>query len=581
MGSFHVFNQCLLRPVIFGVSLAALCTGCATRNEAGLVRSGIEEPNLLGGLEVGSVGVLVPETVGKFSFTRAAGQINSVGEGAGSAARNVLLTPNLGDPLVETPTGVIEFVVAPFAAGYGAIRASVQKLSPDQLEGAEADLTTAFKAVAQQDRLRDCYLKVVGEKSQVPAFPLDSATNSAGQLDGVATVVETRVEELKLEPVKADYCVLKIKARARVLRVSDRALLLDRTFEYQSGKALFIEWTQHGGLESVADTGYRVLAAQMASDTLGPLLQEPVLLGAGQQKVPRREASRTTAMPLKASASAANGPVRLLNCEVNTGSRMEVFSTGTAVSFLLNPAMTKSEAISEAVADTEWALDGLQDCPNSVVQVGACAVAIPIGLWKQTAACVQGLRRSKLESANAALTAAAAQTRPMDAIAAEVARNLSAQSSLNVALVSAPSSHPTHGQSAARPFGAQTTFASFKPGLSSTSSSTSRVGDTALEIAVYYAGFTAVDGVNPRFPLTVEAQATLFRKGDGQPLYTCPIQYQSVRRTLGSWAADDARLFREEQDRCYSQIADSVVKELISRGAVAPVQHPAAVLVSK
>jgi hypothetical protein len=580
VGLFHVFNQCVLRPVIFGVSLAALCSGCVTRNEAGLVRSGVEEPNLLGALEVGSVGVAMPETAGKFSFTRATGQINSVGEGAGSAARNVLLTPNLGDPLVEAPTGVIEFIVAPFAAGYGAIRASVQRLSPGQLEGAEADLIEAFKSVARQDRLRECYLKTVTEKSQVRAFPLDSATNSPGHLDGVGTIVETRIEELKLEPVKGDYCVLRIKARARVLRVSDRALLIDRGFEYQSGKALFIEWTQHGGLESVADTGYRVLAAQMARDTLGSLLPEPVLLGAGQE-LPRGQASRNAAMSVKASPSAASGPVRFLNCEVNTGSRMEIYSTGTASSFLLNPAMTKSEAISEAVADTEWVLDGLQDCRNSVVQVGACAVAIPIGLWKQTSAGVQGLWQSKLESATAALTAAASQSRPRDAITYEVARTLSTQSSLNVALVSAPSPNPSLGQSAARPFGAQATLASFKTGLSPATSSAPGVGDTALEIAVSYAGFTAVDGVNPRFPLTVEAQATLFRKEDGQPLYSCPIQYRSVRRTLGSWAADDARLFREEQARCYSQIADSVVKELITRGVVAPVQRPAALLVNR
>src|SRR6187455_3005270 len=137
-GSFHVFNQSILLSTFFAVLVAALCSGCATRNEAGLVRSGVEEPSLPGTLEPGSVGVAVPDIAGKFSFTRAKGQINSVGEGAGSAARGVLLTPNLGDPLVESPAGVIEFVVAPFAAGYGAIRASQQKLSPAQLDGAEA-----------------------------------------------------------------------------------------------------------------------------------------------------------------------------------------------------------------------------------------------------------------------------------------------------------------------------------------------------------------------------------------------------------------------------------------------------------
>ena len=579
-GSFRAFNQLLLRPAVLSVAVAALCSGCVIRNEAGLVRSGVEGPNLLGALEVGSVGVAVPDTSGKFSFARANGQINSVGEGAGSTARSALLTPNLGDPLVEGPAGVIEFVVAPFAAGYGAIRASQQKLSSAQLDGAQADLTRAFESVAQQDRLRQWFLKTAAEKSRVHVFPLDSARSSSGQPNEVRTIVETRIEELKLEPVKGDYCVLKIKARARVLRVSDGALVLDRSFEYQSGKALFIEWTQKGGLESVAETGYRILAAQMASDTLGPWLQEPMLLGAGH-KLPRTRTSQPVGMPVNAARSTANGPVRFLNCELQTGSQMEIYSTGPATTFLFNPPMTKSQAISEAVADTEWALDTLQDSRNSVVQVGACVAAIPVGLWKQTAACAQGLTRSKLESARAALSAAALQSRPREAIAAEVARNLSAQSSLNVALISAPPAGEAHERSVAHPAGAQAFFASLRTVAGRNPSSAPVTGDTALEITVSYAGFTAADGINPRIPLTVEAQATLFRKSDGQPLYSCPIHYSSVQRTFAAWAADDARLFRQEVDRCYSQIADSVVKELMDRGVVAPAQGPAALLVTR
>ena len=106
-------------------------------------------------------------------------------------------------------------------------------------------------------------------------------------------------------------------------------------------------------------------------------------------------------------------------------------------------------------------------------------------------------------------------------------------------------------------------------------------GDTALEITVSYAGFTAADGINPRIPLTVEAEVTLVRKSDGQPLYSCPIQYRSVERTFSTWAADEARLFRLEVNRCYSQIADSVVKELIGRGVVAPARGTTTLLVAR
>ena len=579
-GSFRVFNQSILLSTFFAVLVTALFSGCATRNEAGLVRTGVDEPSLPGRLEPGSVGVAVSDIAGKFSFTSAKGQINSVGEGAGSAARSVLLTPNLGDPLVEGSAGVIEFVVAPFAAGYGAIRASQQTLSSAQLDGAEADLTRAHESVAQQDRLRQWYLKTVADKSRVHVFPLDSGVNASGQLDGVGTIVETRIEELNLEPVKGDYCVLNIRARARVLRVSDGALILDRSFEYQSGKALFIEWTQKGGLESVAETGYRVLAAQMASDTLGPLLQEPMLLGAGH-KSPRTKSPQNPGLAVIASRGVANGPVRFLNCELQTGSQMEVYSTGPATTFLYNTPMTRNQALSEAVTDTEWALDGLQDSRNSVVQLGACVAAIPVGLWKQTSACAQGLTRSKVESAQAALSAAILQSRPREAIAAEIARNLSAQSSLNVALVSAPTVDQTPERTFASPFAAQTILASHRTSAALAPSGVPKIGDTALEITVSYAGFTAADGINPRIPLTVEAEVTLFRKSDGQPLYSCPIHYRSIERTFARWAADEARLFRQEASRCYSQIADAVVKELIGRGVVAPVQGRATMVVTR
>jgi hypothetical protein len=333
-------------------------------------------------------------------------------------------------------------------------------------------------------------------------------------------------------------------------------------------------------LESVAETGYRVLAAQMASDTLGHVLQEPILLGAGHKST-RTKAAQPVGMSVTASRSVVNNSVRFLNCELQTGSQMEIYSTGPATTFLFNPPLTKSQAVSEAVKDTEWSLDGLQNCRNSVVQVGACVTAIPVGLWKQTVACTQGLTRSKLESARTALSAAVMQSRPREAIAAEIARNLSAKGSLNVALVSAPTTSRARGLSAPRSAAVQTAFASLKTGGGLAPFSALAVGDTVLEITVSYAGFGAADGINPRLPLTVGAQATLFSKSDGQCLYSCPIQYRSVERTFASWAADDARLFRQEADSCYSQIADAVVKELIGRGIVAPVRGPAALLVTR
>jgi hypothetical protein len=576
----HFFHHFVFKAAGCGLSAAVLCAGCATRNDLGL--SATEPPGPWGSIEVGAIGVVIPEQPGKFSFDQAAGRIDSTGEGAGAAARGVLLTPNLGDPAVETPAGAVGFVIAPFAAGYGAISASFRKLTPSQLSASEADLISAFERVAKQDRLRKWFLEEAAYRSRLELLPLDSKSKPATELDRMTAIIETRVEQLNLERVKGDYCVLKVKARARTVRTSDGAILCDRTFDFQSGKALFIDWARKGGLESVADTGYRVLAQQMVTETLGPALRRPVFLGGGYEQ-PKSKKSPTLAPQVNALGALARGTIGFTPCELKTGSQMDVYSGGKASTFLLSSPMTRNEAVSEAQEKTEWALDGLPDCRNSVVQIGACVAAIPVGLWNQAAASVQGLTRRSLASSEATLNAAVEATRPSEAIALEVTRSLSAQTSLDVAYVPMPDMGDGLVGENLRSIGTGPLLASRENSLSSKSAdsrqrprtipvslSPQTVGDTVFRIEVSYAGLPARDGINPRLPLVVEAEAVLFRKSDGQWLYSCPIKYCSTARTYSTWAADNARLFREESARCCVEIANALTKDLLAQGVVSP-----------
>jgi hypothetical protein len=86
------------------------------------------------------------------------------------------------------------------------------------------------------------------------------------------------VEQLRLEVVKAgksEY-TLRIEARARLLRGSDGAVLLDKPYQYKSGPALFIDWARHGGVDGVAQTAYQSIAERIAEDIFKPASERPL-----------------------------------------------------------------------------------------------------------------------------------------------------------------------------------------------------------------------------------------------------------------------------------------------------------------
>src|SRR5215471_9707955 len=116
----HCNHSKTFQLLLVSVSTVALCGACATSHPAGVVQTGVADRNSSSTFEPGEIAVVAPGPDANFGFEKGSGKIESSGDAAGTAARNVLLTPYLGDPLIEGAAGVVEFVVAPFAAGYSA-----------------------------------------------------------------------------------------------------------------------------------------------------------------------------------------------------------------------------------------------------------------------------------------------------------------------------------------------------------------------------------------------------------------------------------------------------------------------------
>ena len=227
----------------------------------------------------------------------------------------------------------------------------------------------------------------------------------------------------------------------------------------------------------------------------------------------------------------------------DTSSKLEglgIYSKPVSPPLSIQRPLSKDEAVSEAIQDVQWSLDDLQNSRNSVVQLSACAVAIPWSLCKQTIAAVRGVPQKKLRTAEARLSAAAREPGLQDKLTAEVAQQLGPRISPPVVLVS-------HSSNSRR-----------------------QPDETALGIAVEKASLEGDGRINPSLALCIQARATVFRASDRAEVYSWPIHYRSRARKFTQWGADDARLFRQELNRCYQQIGSAIVDQLSDRQIIGP-----------
>lgn len=82
------------------------------------------------------------------------------------------------------------------------------------------------------------------------------------------------------------------------------------------------------------------------------------------------------------------------------------------------------------------------------------------------------------------------------------------------------------------------------------------------DIQILNCGLKGKDGVNPALVLCAEVRASLVRVRDGRALAFVPLKYHSPKHKFTQWAAQDARLFREDIERCNQTVVEQIAKEI-------------------
>jgi hypothetical protein len=394
-------------------------------------------------------------------------------------------------------------------------------------------------------------------------------------------------------------------------RASDGKSLFEHSYHYESGPGWFIDWTRNGALESVAQTGYDFIASQIAEDIFEPAAQPPILIGPGQKRSQAssvrslaysagrlsvslrvahherpdeakrlaiestRVRSRIGFVRHRAGAPGHGGPHMLTRparrralIQNASGLRFVSFVPGETNSLEIHTSKTEERLRSPQppleprsnsgdMYDTEWAMDGLENDRNAVVQGIASLAAVPLGLWEQTVGLVRKHSRERLERFSKSLNAVTTQQRFEGALADEVANCLESKVAEPIRRTEEPMK-----------------FAFTKmvkiDGEESAPAVAAPPCATALEIQVLSTKLVGKHRNSSSRAMWVEVQVTVFRTSDGQEIYSRPIQYKSSEKRLKDWAASDARLFRQELEACSRRTAQALVSDLMARGFVTP-----------
>jgi hypothetical protein len=532
-------------------------------------------------LDPGAVGVTTPDRPAVWSYDRPRGQINRAADGAGEAARAALGMTTPEYPEANILVSAIGFVGAPVAAAIGGIQASRSRLPQDKLAECEAGLVQALTNMSQQNHLRDRILDAAKDAGRRRFVPLPASDVPAQQRENhepaatplVGTILETRVEELRLERKGAgdSTFALRIKARVRMLRSSTGEVISDEAFEYQSGEDLFLDWALNNGepFQKCTDYGYGRLAEQIVERMFEATGEAPILVGVGAPKpsvhTPRPHAKFAAYLP----APALPPQVQLVSQASATPGTLYVYSASPGDFMSIQTPQTKDEAVSEAQSDINGSLGELITHPNAYVSLIGIAAAIPTSIYLQTAGSIRGVSEKKYRAADAQVTTAARSSRPTAALAREIAQTLGSRCSESVVLLDKPRDD---GEQLAlvRPAAEEPMLVSWH----GDGTAKPRAGDKALEIEVLSAALKGNGSVNPSLAVHIEARATLLRADDGREIYSCPVHYCGRAHKFTAWAAHDAKLFREELQRCYGELSGTVVDQLVARRLIAPGENP-------
>jgi hypothetical protein len=600
------------RALLCSLAGAGLLAACSTRSVAPLPRPTQAKIDLPG-LDPGTILITSSVEAAVISLDPPNRRVEPMSEGAADATRSFLNTPNLGNPQLEAGVGVIQFALAPFAAAYGAMSARRQQLTPEEMSEAQLQLADAMRSNAVPELLVQKVGEIARQKTRRLLTCSGSSSNAPPTAVPVSAVLEIAVKNLQLKAAKpgASQYRLSLEASARFVRSSDGKVLLERSYHYESGPGLFFDWTRNGGLEGVVETGYRVLAEQIAEDVFEPAAAPPILIGPEPKsaRAPCVRISKFDSRLIRCSqwSSGGNQGVRWeardkilgrpavhlayryemwngvgnwrrrLRAQVGAGHLMDNNSlqfasvlqeetgsmevhTGKTDERLRAPKPgPETGSDSGLMSDTKWTMDGLEEDRNAVVQGVSCLAAVPMGLWEQTGGLIRKRSQERMDKFANTLRTATTQAHFEGDLADEVARCLQSRVVDPVRRTDEPLrlSFTSEGEASGR-----------QP----TEIRTSAPCKTALEIQVLNTKLLGKHRNSRSRAVYVEIQATVFRTSDGQELYSRPIRYQSSEKALKDWAASDAKLFRQELDACSRRTAQALASDLIAHGFATPLQ---------
>jgi len=463
----------------------------------------------------------------------------------------------------------------------GAVSEGTRKVAPNALAESEADLTAAMVEMAEQSLMRERLARVAREKAgRVMTIRDDLLAPTDGPAnyrtlrgEGVDAVLETTVQELRLQRTgsRDSSYALFIDTRVRLLRLQDGAVLYDHPFQYRSGTSLYVDWTLNHA------EPFKV-QVQSAYEKLAEKIVERVLLDPARDS-PRRLDSGTLARnksqkrggntPFVLAANSKQGTAALMAASdwISGLGTIGIVSTSTFPNFSIQRPLTKGKA-SRELGQQFGALGGDEETIQ-VLTSGTLGYALPVlaasGVIGEAAGALAGVPQRKYTTADDALGRAATESDMQEELRNQVWQLIGERSDGRVVLVKKPLPEGVGPEFARLSCVRCATLAWLPKGQTARDYLASQGIDTALEIQILDPGLKGNGGVNPSLALSADVRASLIRVRDGRELASVPLKYQSKKRKFTEWAANDARLFREEIRRCDQTMAEEIAKEIFNK----------------
>ncbi|MGH7968847.1 MAG: hypothetical protein ACREIC_08995, partial [Limisphaerales bacterium] len=268
---------------------AFLVSGCSTQPHTPSISSNFADIAAARVSRLGTISLADDYRSATFSLQKAKGKLSSARQAIADSAELGLSGPGAGVLVAGALTGALSsdwspgeaqgdpvfyaafagaaggvaavgaMLVGPAVGAEGLIR-SLRSVSPAELAQREAALTNALSQIARQQAFRGALLETGAER--IPGRLTSFDRKKGSQRSNADVILEARVDDLRLERAglgEGSYRQ-RIRTHARVLRATDGEICFERSAEYRSDTALFLDWTLEGAVEAVAETGYRALA---------------------------------------------------------------------------------------------------------------------------------------------------------------------------------------------------------------------------------------------------------------------------------------------------------------------------------